>query len=181
MDAIYNAFAQDKSLDFDGIDELLTIEMPSQFIMPQDKIVFQGTCHETVMEPIDNFINEFNNGQVPNMAFPKGTGKDTDKDGSESMLYIRFMAWVMFYLGCGGDAMKHACLLGDRHCLGAIKEACDAAAKCGGVPIVKKKCKLIKGDMCCNQHPMAIKLEEKFEMFYAYPFNVRYQNIKHSM
>jgi hypothetical protein len=154
------------------IDPIFKRSLPSS-------ILFKGTCHDAVKDDIDDFTTAFNKSKVPSIVFPKGTGKDTAKDGAENMLYIQFMSWVPVIGVSKEEEIRHACLLGDRHCLGAIREAHDMYDKgFSPAPHVTKRCKVIKGDMCCNQHNMKMSLVEKFEEFYKFPFSSRYQNLR---
>jgi hypothetical protein len=142
------------------------------FALP-NAIAFNGACHVTIKDAIAGYTQTFSSGYCPEIVFPKGMGKDADKEGAENMLFVRFVIWISAFLG-SLDVARHASLLGDRQCLGAMKEAMEK-----GQPCVHKRCKIIKGDFCCNQHPMKDKsLEEKFYLFYSYPFVFRYQNLR---
>jgi hypothetical protein len=125
-------------------------------------MVYRGDVPEQTSTFVAEFVNTINyTDYTPRFAFPKGTTKDAVDAGSECMLSMRFYDWLRetFPNQSKTILMREAACIGARGCIGG----------CNG-----KKGKVMKGDFCCNKHPMDISLEEKFMKFMQKDIKDRY-------
>jgi hypothetical protein len=128
-------------------------------------MVYRGDVPAQTSQFVAEFVNTINYTDfTPRFAFPKGTTKEAVDAGNECMLSIRFYDWLRdnFPNQSKVTLMREAACIGARGCIGG----------CNG-----KKGKVMKGDFCCNKHPMDIPLDEKFKMFMQKEIRDRYLTV----